>query len=343
MVPLPAETATHPETDQSTSWSASLWRAGPRAHHPAEMADSIEWRLAREAEPQHGIFDRRTARRLGLSDDQIDRRVASGLFIEVQPRVYRFPGTPMTRWARRRAATLGTDRTIAVSHGDAADVHGLERAAGDDVEVTVVGKGLVDRWGVTVHRTAELPDVDITVMESVPVTTGERTVIDVCRQFALVERLALLDDALCANAAACERLHERACALCNGRAAVKAVANATAADARDRFRSWLERHTSAKLGRSGLPAPAWNVPIRRNGRLLGIIDAFWEAAPLGVELDGLRFHDPPTRRGHDKQRDRDLYVEAGIPILRYDYRDVVQQWERMVAQLHRALTRAGVV
>lgn len=308
------------------------------------MVDVAEWQLARYAEAagRHGVFDRAQAWEVGLEPEQVMRRVAAGRFVEEQPGVYRFAGVPRTRWLRRRAATLGTGRRAAVSHRDAADVHGLDRAAGAAIEITVAGSGPLERWDVTVHRSREPCRDDVTVVDGVAVTTGERTVIDLARLLDPLERTALVDDAIGVGAARRARLHARARALAAGRRGVGTVAAVTAPGAEGELRSWLERTASLRLAGSDLPAPTWNVPIHRGGQLLGVIDAFWEAVPLGLDLDGLRFHRTPEQRRADVRRDRRILVDAGIPILRADYHDVVHRWPELLGQLGRALGRAGV-
>lgn len=308
------------------------------------MVDAAEWLLARRAEAagQHGVFDRAQASDVGLGEQQITRRVAAGRFLEEQPGVYRFAGTPRTRALRRRAATLGTERLVAISHREAASVHRLERAAGETLEITVAGSGLLERWDVTVHRSRALCADDVMVIDGVPVTTGERTVIDVARLHEPMERIALVDDAVGAGVAVRSRLHERARALAGGRRGVGTVVAVTAPSADGEVRSWLERTARQRLGQSRLPAPAWNVPIHRGGQLLGVIDAFWEAVPLGLDLDGLRFHRTPEQRRADARRDRRMLVDAGIPILRADYYDVVHRWPELLGQLRRALRRADL-
>lgn len=82
--------------------------------------------------------------------------------------------------------------------------------------------------------------------------------------------------------------------------------------------------------------------MRRAGRLLGVLDAFWEGARVAAEFDGLRFHLPPARRAKDVARDRRLLLEAGITVLRFTYAEVMDSPAAMITQIRRALESAAV-
>lgn len=301
------------------------------AHLDAELAAFSEERL--------GIFTRADALAIGFTEGQADWRVVSGRWVEEEHETYRLAGTPLTERSRLRAVVANVNRPVAISRGTAAREHGIVRMATDAVHVTVQGRGLLVRRHATVHRTVSLPDCDRTrTFDDIPMTTGERTVVDGAGVRPVGERLALVDEAVCARAADRARLHERACALMAGRAGVASVARATAPDAQGWFRSWLERIADVAMRAAGLPAPEWNAALHdRRGFTIAEIDALWRWAPLGVELDGLLFHSSPGQRQADIRRDRRVLIEAGVPILRYSYRDVVDRRLEMVSEIRGAL------
>lgn len=57
-----------------------------------------------------------------------------------------------------------------------------------------------------------------------------------------------------------------------------------------------------------------------------------------VELDGLRFHGLTDQRRHDRARGNQI-VAAGYTLLRFAYLDLVEEPERVVAEIRTALNR----
>lgn len=310
------------------------------------MNTSLDAHLAAHAERHFGIFTRRDALdRVGLSPQQAARRLSSGRWIEVEQGTYRLAGAPLTRQARLWAVVANLDRPAAISRETAAVELGIERAGSDGIHVTVQGSSPLTRRHAVVHRTTTLPSVDLARTSSgIPCTAGERTVVDLAGDRSLGGRLALVDDAVCAEAANRERLHERAIALGPGRAGVGVVAAATAPGSPERFRSWLERVACNAFHTAGVPPAEWNVEVHdRRGLPLAEVDALWRWAPLAVELDGLRFHSSPQQRAADVRRDRRLLIERGIPTLRYSYRDVIDRRLEMISEVRAALAQRSVV
>jgi hypothetical protein len=239
-----------------------------------------------------------------------------------------------------RAATANADRTVVVSHATAAAVHGFGLRGMDErapIEVTTTYSALVELRGVVVHRTRRLEPRDVTSVNGVPATTPERTIVDCAARLDVANRYELVDKAVCARRTGRGRLHRRALELQHGRRGVASIVAITSEEAPGEFRSYLERRAGQVIRRGGLPAPRWNVPVRRGGKLLGVVDALWQEAALVAEFDGLRFHLPPARRAKDVARDRRLLLEAGLTVMRFTYVDVIERPDEMLAQLGQAL------
>lgn len=231
-------------------------------------------------EAQHGVFTRRQALAAGYSPRAVSHHLTSGDWRCVQPRVYRRAGTPLSWHARVLAAMLSGPPRMVASHGTAAALLGIERVARRDViEVCVPGRAKTLLHDVVVHRTLRLEPCDVAAVAGLPVTTGARTVIDLAALLPRQDVAALVDDAICSKTVNRSWLHRRAAALRPGRRNVAYLMTLTGDGADGTFRSWLERHAAGVFGRGGLPAPQWNAPLRREGRLLGIVDAL---GPLRV-------------------------------------------------------------
>ncbi len=63
-------------------------------------------------------------------------------------------------------------------------------------------------------------------------------------------------------------------------------------------------------------------------------------ARLVVQLDGWAYHSDPAQRRADIRHDRAL-VACGYTVLRFDYRDVVHDWPRVLGELRRAIAMAA--
>ena len=84
---------------------------------------------------QHGIITRKQAKDLGLTDRQIDRRIANGSWIPVHRGVYRLAAVPATWESRLLAAVLATGGIA--SHRCAAALWRLDPFVAPRIEVVL--------------------------------------------------------------------------------------------------------------------------------------------------------------------------------------------------------------
>jgi predicted transcriptional regulator of viral defense system len=139
--------------------------------------NEAEKELARLAAEQHGVFTHIEAKKVGLTDRQIERRVASD-WESLFEGVYRFRGTPATFNGGLLAACLNAAEPAGASRRAAAFVYGT-RDAQELIEITC------RRWkrtrvsGPIVHESSRFDEADITIVDRVPIVTPERLVFDV--------------------------------------------------------------------------------------------------------------------------------------------------------------------
>jgi len=70
-----------------------------------------------------------------------------------------------------------------------------------------------------------------------------------------------------------------------------------------------------------------------NAKVAGwTVDAVWYAAKVAVELDSRAAHGTPAAMEEDRRRDLDLRA-AGYTVLRYTWRQLTDEAERVVADL----------
>jgi hypothetical protein len=310
------------------------------------MTTAAERNLIGESHQTRGVFTRRRGIQLGVTDHVFDRRIASGAWLSLQPGVCVVTGTPVSHRTRLAAALMAVSdaddrprgRIAAVSHSSAAWAHGLQRAAdADRLEITVTGRALPILVGVEVHRSVRLDRCDVRGRDGLATTTPARTAIDMAPRMSRHQALALVDDVIGMQRGGTSWVHRRAVDLAKGRRNVAYLARMTHPDAAGEFRSWLERAGSQVFRQGGLPRPRWNVSIYRDARLLGVVDALFDPAPVIAELDGPRFHDSPGQQRRDRARDRQLQI-PGYAVLHFSYLEIVHEPALVISQLADALS-----
>lgn len=290
--------------------------------------------LARLAQQQCGMFHVDQVSAAGIGDATRRRRVRSGLWVEEQPRVLRHASTVLDWQGKLRAACLSSPRFV-VSHRAAAALLGLEPFGEQILEGTLRGGG-APRLDAVIHRTHDLLASEVVEEDGLRRTTGARTVLDLCCVVDHFERVNLVDIAVCARATTAASVHRGALRLRPGRPHLIEVARVTAPGAAAAFRSWLERRSKTVYAAGAVPEPERNVVLRDDGRFLGLVDCVWRDARLVVELDGLRFHSSPERRRADQARQNRLTI-AGWRVLRFTWRDIVEEPDRVAAEILHAL------
>ena len=321
------------------------------------MARDPDTEATRIAARQHGLITRRQALyRAGLTERQIDYRLAKKRWRELQPGVYVVAGTGAS-WVQSAHAAQLCARLERVEHqkdrvkleelddaviagSSAVWLRGCLRLGAPNAHHLLVArlrKPVVA--GCTIRLTRSLPAGDVDVVDGVPTLAVPRLLVELCGRIADVDFVAVLDELLGAGEARLRvDVYARAAELRNGRGAVARLLDLTRPGAETAFRSWLERHTSVLFAAHGLPPAEWNVELRdADGKLIGIGDAVWRDAKVVVELDGLRFHSSAAQRRRDNRKDRRLAAEGWL-VLRYTWLDVMEHSEEVVAEVRAALT-----
>jgi predicted transcriptional regulator of viral defense system len=167
------------------------------------MAVDADRRLMRlAARDQHGVFTIDQARWAGLSPAQIKHRLASGTWVGVFTGCYRAAGAPLTWRGQLLAACWAAANGAVASHRSAAAVWELPGGRETPAEITCA------RWlrgrhpGVIVHETKAMYRGDLAIRDGIPVTSVERTLLDL----AAVSGDATIEMAL--DAAARTRSHD---------------------------------------------------------------------------------------------------------------------------------------
>lgn len=200
--------------------------------------------------------------------------------------------------------------------------------------VLIASTGRRSPRGIVLHVTTDLPDTDRTTHQGVPITTVERTILDLAASPDLSDRAV---EAAAAQAERDGRFH-------------RSVQLRVAARSRDRtgaarlqtilrigprlWRSEEEALAAAALVAANLPEPVIAHEVRTDIGMVEV-DLCLPDARLIIEVDG-RQHALPLQRGRDEDRDAAL-ARAGWRTVRVSAADARHRPHALVATVRAAL------
>lgn len=220
-------------------------------------------------------------------------------------------------WLRSAAvlARLGR-RTTVLSHGTAARLHDLVLPADLDPRVTATDP---DRFRVgREYRVlaARLPAGDVAAFPPLPVTSLRRTLLDVGREWDVVDTVIALDDALADGRTTLSELTEGVL----GQTHWVGVGQAASAVGLARVGAHSPLETLTRLGwhGAGLPEPVLQAAVLQDDRLVGVLDMWFRGTPAFVECDGrVKWTDPwrgrtPADVAWEEKRRHDQLLDLGL-------------------------------
>jgi very-short-patch-repair endonuclease len=231
------------------------------------------------------------------------------------------------------AAVVACGQGAVLSHLDAATLWGFHDGRGARVHVTAKWHRKVE--GLNLHRTRRLDPHETTEKNGIPVTTVERTFVDLTeclgddrllRAMREAEFQRLLD--LDILNAAVERAH--------GRKRLQPLKHAIARHRPGQIiRGELEHRVAELLRKGGISEPQCNVPVRTE-RGTYVIDCFWREHALAVELDGRDAHERALAFESDRRKDAAL-TAIGLRPLRLTWSRVTYEPAELLADLTAAM------
>jgi very-short-patch-repair endonuclease len=291
----------------------------------------VERRIARIGARQDNVISREQLLAAGLGRGAIAHRVAAGAWQRLHNSVYLLGPAPPTLMARARAAGLACGTGAVVSHRSAAEMFGLLPETRGDVHVTVAGRNVAPREGVSRHRIAAFGPGQVTNMRGIPVTSVARTICDLAAtepqrevehayQEALYRRI-VTDRQI---AAVLQREPRR-----RGTPVIRALLDNPAMTRSERERALLRLLSSAQL-----PKPLTNV--RLHGYL---VDAYWPEHGLVLEFDGWQAHGHRSAFETDRKRDQ-VMAAHGLRVIRVTDRQLKYELVAVVARIAMSLSQA---
>jgi hypothetical protein len=279
--------------------------------------DATNVGMAAVADGQHGIVSRSQLLVLGLTDEDIARRIRAARLHRLHRGVYAVGHRVLTIEGRWMAAVLAAGPGAVLSHATAAAVWEMRPVGSGAIHVTIPStNGRAQRPGLRIHRSRTLTARETTVHRGIPVTDPHRTLTDLARTL----RGRPLEQAV--NRA--ERLidFERL-----ARSAPRSLQAVLASYSDPVTRSELEEMFIRLCDDHGIPRP------EVNARVEGLeVDFVWRDRRLIVEVDGYAHHRSPGAFERDRERDVVLEIK-GWRVMRFTHDQV----------RHRAAWVAGAV
>lgn len=288
------------------------------------------------ASEQAGAVSRTQMRACGATESTITRRVAEGRLRLVLPGVYVVAGAPDTVAQRRWIALLAIGPAAVLSFDTAARIHRLAAVAADGpTVVTVPHSGWQKLPGITVHQISDVRDDHVERIDGMPVTTIDRTIVDLAASWRRGRLRLLVEDAVAAKRTTDARIGACLTSVARrGKPGVRALAGVL--DERGPGKappaSQLERDFFGLVGRSSLPEPVAQYPLPRRDGVRNLSDAAWPEVKLIAETDGRRWH----QRLADMRKDRDRDVQAaaaGWQVVRFLHEHVVGAPDETIGEL----------
>ncbi len=283
-------------------------------------------RVGALAHRQHGVVAIWQLEALGVSPWAVQRRVKAGHLLRLHRGVYAVGHQRITVRGRWMAAVLACGPQAVLSHHAAAALWELCAAPSGPTEVTAPGVHRTD--GIRCHATRRLDPRDRTAIDGIPVTSLNRTLLDLAELLSPQRLRSMLEAAQrrdLVNPEALTALLARS----PGRRGATPL-NAALAQLHDEApwtQSELERRFLELIRGAGLPEPQCNVVVEGI-----VVDFYWPADRLVVEVDGYRFH--KTKRSFEEDRRRDARLQiAEIRVVRITHERIVGQPEALLHDL----------
>lgn len=293
------------------------------------------------ASQQNGLFTAEQARAHGLSRRWIAARMGSRLSAVV-PGIYWIHTGPPPRDVLLDAALLHAGPDSVLSHWTAAAVWRMRTPSCPEVHITTpLTSHIANVPGVlATHRSADLMASVRRIRGGRPVTSLERTVVDVTAAMDSLSDIRscaadVVQRGLTVPRRLVDELARRPSLPRSGRLADVLLAVS------DGARSVLEIELAELLANSELPAPLMNPPVLGASGRQYRTDALWPDVAVIAEADGREWHLSPDDWEGDLERMADL-TDAGFIILRFTAKAIRQRGVETVQLIDRQLRRQAL-
>ena len=300
--------------------------------------------LYKAAREHHAILRSAEVRSV-LSAGQVRNQVRKGVLERVHPNVFRVGGAPITHRQQLLAAVYAGGDGAVGSHRSGAAMLGMLEQWPDTPEISVRPPRYPRLKGVIVHRSLDLHDDFVVVVDNIPVTSPAFTLIDLGAVAGprVVERaLERATITGLTTVAEVEALHRRLRRSGRSGAGSLAIVLDDLGLRSDDVDSRLEHVMARLFKRYGLPAAVFHYVVHdEHGIPLAEPDFAYPKFKIIIEVDGYDAHGSPRALQVDLARQNQL-VLRGWTILRFTWNDVTRRPTYVADQIRQVLRAVSV-
>lgn len=270
---------------------------------PAERATNATQAVGAIAGRQHGVIAHGQLRAAGLSRSAVERWAAQGRLVRLYSGVFAVGHAALTSHGRRMACVLAAGPGACLTDRSAAGLHGLLVDRRAVVDVATPRGGARNRASFVAHR-RNLRSGEVTTVDGIPVTTVERTLLDVAATGRPSDLTKALERAEELRVLDLRKLRDQIKRSRGQRGVARLRVAVDALEPSDPrlIRSWLEQGVLRLIRQHGLPEPQVNLWLFE-----WEVDLHWPDLRVAIELDGWQSH--RTKAARDRDLDRDLGLE----------------------------------
>lgn len=292
------------------------------------------------AASNHGLIRLSEGESVGVSRRQLERMTQRGLLRHVYNNVWSVEGSPHTWHQRALGATWSTGCGALLSHRSASAIWGLEEPR--SVEVLVPMSTGARPPGVRVHQTRFLTGADVDQRHGIPVTSIERTLVDMAAVFPLGRLARLLDAAVAGGLTTLDQVAHRLVTMpTRGRKGMPTLRLLL----QERIGSGVadgnpfEGLMAGLIARSDLPSPVRQYMVCGSESRYYLDFAFPEHK-VAIECDGLMGHGSPSAQCYDLRRQNEI-IEDGWNLRRFSWSQVNTEPAQVLSIIRRAMIASG--
>jgi hypothetical protein len=309
--------------------------------------------LRRQADRKCGLFTAADARRAGYAHPEIRALRSTGRWVALRRGVYTTAEALAEADAKGRsfrvdclAVLLSLDRPSAVvSHASEARLRGLPVRRSLATPIRLTDPFQWRRGQGYLMSVAALPAIDVITADPFRLTSAARTLTDCAREWPVDDAVVAMDAALLTGMTTPAALQQAAAAAHHWPGAPRATRAVELADGR--AESPLETRGRLHILGSGFPVPALQVEIRSAGRLVAVVDGWFDGPAVAIEFDGrVKYTDPwrgrtPERVLWEEKRREDELRSLDIRVVRIADADLGPHWPSTEQRLGALLAGPG--
>ncbi|HYI43862.1 MAG TPA: type IV toxin-antitoxin system AbiEi family antitoxin domain-containing protein [Actinomycetota bacterium] len=289
--------------------------------------------IARLAARQFGVFTRDQAASAGHSTWMIRHRLESDRWIGLHPGVYAMAGTSAS-FHRDEIAACFWSKGVAAGYA-AGHLYGLPGCDPRIEVLTTFKRPVMPRCGIVVHETTRLPADQTTTRLGIPVTTPERTFMDLCALMTERQAAIAIDNGLYRGLTSIADLD-----FCLYLTAKRGRRGCGVLRRLIRQREKLAEYPNSPLEtiifemikRAGLPTPLLQFSIFDSEGFVARPDFFYPDTKLVIEGHSKLWHTGTAAEKNDKQKHERL-SRLGLTVLYVGWADVTRYQNQTIDRI----------